>query len=172
MHASTAERNWLCRCFQFDTEWGSSTLRGHFAFVSVHSHFVLVCVYFAHECAWVCVGKIKGGTSVHMWVHDWIYLCMHAWGCVKLFFFFFFFYIKTQLSWNEAELFFSPSLSPFFSFLCGPQLQYSLTSDDLLVILLCRFSFRSHHFSPPLAGTPLKSKRQHNTVVVTSLFPL
>lgn len=53
--ASTAEKNWLCKCFQFDTEWSSSTLLCVCALVCA----LFVCLT-VHVCerlteVWTCI---------------------------------------------------------------------------------------------------------------------
>lgn len=53
VHASTTERNWLCKCFQFDTEWGSSTL---------------LCVRAWRLCAVLCVCCCVVRRPMHVWV--------------------------------------------------------------------------------------------------------
>lgn len=161
MYASTAERNWLCRCFQFDTEWSSSTLWGRL--LCICALHLCLFVYFVRKCAWpctcLCVRKIKrASVCVCAYVFiceclcmtECISVCMHEslWSCV---------FIEKH---NYPEM----RLSFFFPFsFFGSQLWYSLSSDDLLLLPWS-------HLFPILADTSLKSKRQHNTVIVTSLF--
>lgn len=76
------------------TQNGAHLLCEDICFVFVHCICACLCILCGsvHDHALVYVRKIKRGPCVcvriHTWVfvHDWIYQCVHAWEFVKLFF--------------------------------------------------------------------------------------